>query len=340
MRHARGVVALITSALLGYVLVTGAVPAPGANGDAGQGLAAAALSRPARPGAPGRQALALTVRRAALAASRRSSAMPRRVRRRAPIATRQPSRLVAGAAATGAAAARLPVVPSVSRADRRHRRRRGRFERNPTSGGVLPDDLRDRRAVRRRDGPGVRVRLSRRLHPLRARARTAPCTSIRTSASTAAPASPSARSTRSSRRSRCRPSWAGYTAINALWFTDKAAARRHARRRSSPPDAPAPGGPVPFRTHPQAASVSTRGNPGDRPRSGRPVVPSPEHDAHRLAPPAATEIVCALGLADDLVGITDACEVAGRSRPAHRRAGRGPRPRSGIRAPGRATTRW
>jgi hypothetical protein len=47
MRHARGIVALITSALLGYVLVTGAWPVSGANGDAGQGRAAAALSRQA-----------------------------------------------------------------------------------------------------------------------------------------------------------------------------------------------------------------------------------------------------------------------------------------------------
>ena len=45
MRHARGGVALITSALLGYVLVTGALPAPGANGDAGQGRARAANLR-------------------------------------------------------------------------------------------------------------------------------------------------------------------------------------------------------------------------------------------------------------------------------------------------------
>jgi hypothetical protein len=44
MRHARGIVALISSALLGYVLVAGAGPAPGANSDAGQGRAAAAPS--------------------------------------------------------------------------------------------------------------------------------------------------------------------------------------------------------------------------------------------------------------------------------------------------------
>jgi hypothetical protein len=47
MRHARGIVALITSALLGYIIVTGAWPPSGANGDAGQGRAAAALSRQA-----------------------------------------------------------------------------------------------------------------------------------------------------------------------------------------------------------------------------------------------------------------------------------------------------
>ena len=47
MRHARGIVALITSALLGYVLVTGAWPVSGANGAACQGRAAAALSRQA-----------------------------------------------------------------------------------------------------------------------------------------------------------------------------------------------------------------------------------------------------------------------------------------------------
>jgi hypothetical protein len=47
MRHARGIVALIMSALLGYIIVTGAWPASGANGDAGQGRAAAALSRQA-----------------------------------------------------------------------------------------------------------------------------------------------------------------------------------------------------------------------------------------------------------------------------------------------------
>ena len=47
MRQARGVVALITSALLGYVLVTGAGPAPGTNGDAGQGRVAVAPSHQA-----------------------------------------------------------------------------------------------------------------------------------------------------------------------------------------------------------------------------------------------------------------------------------------------------
>ena len=47
MRHARGIVALIMSALLGYIIVTGAWPVSGANGDAGQGRAAAALSRQA-----------------------------------------------------------------------------------------------------------------------------------------------------------------------------------------------------------------------------------------------------------------------------------------------------
>jgi len=47
MRHARGIVALITSVLLGYILVTGAWPASGAIGDAGQGRAAASLSRQA-----------------------------------------------------------------------------------------------------------------------------------------------------------------------------------------------------------------------------------------------------------------------------------------------------
>ena len=50
MRHSRGVVALITSALLGYVLVTGAGSAPGANSDPGQGRATAAQShQPAGP---------------------------------------------------------------------------------------------------------------------------------------------------------------------------------------------------------------------------------------------------------------------------------------------------
>jgi len=50
MRHERGVVALIKSVLLGYVLVTGAGPAPRSNGDAGQGRATAAQShQPAGP---------------------------------------------------------------------------------------------------------------------------------------------------------------------------------------------------------------------------------------------------------------------------------------------------
>ena len=34
------------------------------------------------------------------------------------------------------------------------------------------------------------------------------------------------------------PEWAQYTQINAVWFTDKAAARARGRRRSSPPDPP------------------------------------------------------------------------------------------------------
>ena len=140
-------------------------------------------------------------------------------------------------------------------------------------------DLRDRRAVRRHDGPGVRGGLPRRLHPLRAGRRPDALHRSRTSASTAAPASRSARSARSSRRSRCRPSGPS-TRRSTRCGSPTRTPRAPWSRRSSPPDrasAPGPGA--------AACASSRRPAPVAGGRSFRLRRRSSPADAHRLAPP-------------------------------------------------------
>ena len=82
--------------------------------------------------------------------------------------------------------------------------------------------------------------------------------------------------------------WANYTAIDATWYTDKAAAR--AAVDELKPALTARGGP----------SASTR------PARRR----SADLDPMRIVSllPSATEIVCALGLGDELVGVTHECD--------------------------------